>query len=67
MNRRIDGDKAVTSPAVTVTIALPGEYRIALPTDDEARQLELHLPDGKLLRIGDRWVWIEPERLFGEG
>ena len=55
-----------TMRSVRIMIVKPGDYRVMLPTEDEARELERTNPEGKLFRVDGRPVWFEPEKLYGE-
>jgi hypothetical protein len=45
---------------VVVHISKPGDYRIAIPTSEQASELEKARPEGLLLTAGPSLVWVEP-------
>jgi hypothetical protein len=45
---------------VIVHISKPGDYRIAVPTSDQASELKKARPEGLLLTAGPSLVWVEP-------
>ena len=45
----------------TIHVHSTGEYYLALPTEEEAKELQQDRPRGKLKRFSNGLLWIEPK------